>query len=521
VPLTLTIRNVGELENGSPLSLVLDRRGAIIGRSATTDWCLPDPALHISSRHCEIRFADGRYELIDMSTNGTFLNHQAARLAAPHTIGQGDLFLIGRYEIEARLDEAAASAAAQRNAAPAVPQWQGWQAAAGQAAPTPAPVPVPPPAPEPVPAPAPSGWGAPPPPPPQAPAPSGWGTPPAPAAPPPPAGPSAAPGWAAAAPPPPPPPPAPPASIGWGAPPPPPEAPPPAASPWDVAPAPAAMPASDWSSPASPAPPPSGGDIWGRFAESNVVDWARGGFGSPPPAPPTASIAETSFEPRGVVSPGDAPPPLAEAYAPARTEPPPAGAAGGNAGGLAAFAAAAGVDPARLSQGEAETLTMAGDVLRRLIAGMVVMLEARARAKSQMGAQNTSLEFSGNNPLKFARTPDQALAQLLNPAERGFMSSDRAVEDAFKDLQAHQMATLVAMQGALRATLERFSPKAIRARAETGGLLAKIMPTARDAALWNAYEREFSGVALGSDEAFMDMFAKEFRRAYEEMAQKR
>jgi predicted component of type VI protein secretion system len=82
------------------------------------------------------------------------------------------------------------------------------------------------------------------------------------------------------------------------------------------------------------------------------------------------------------------------------------------------------------------------------------------------------------------------------------------------------MATLKAMQGALKATLDRFSPQAIRARAQQGGLLSKILPSAKDAALWAAYEREFSGVAQGSDEAFMDVFAKEFRRAYEELARK-
>jgi type VI secretion system protein len=100
------------------------------------------------------------------------------------------------------------------------------------------------------------------------------------------------------------------------------------------------------------------------------------------------------------------------------------------------------------------------------------------------------------------------------------MPADRAIEDAFKDLQAHQLATLMAMQGALRATLERFAPNAIRDRAESQGLLGKILPATRDAALWKAYEREFSGVAIGSDEAFMDMFAKEFRRAYEEMVKR-
>lgn len=545
MPLTLTIRNASALENGSPVALVLDRRGALIGRAATADWCLPDPALHISSRHCEIRFADDRYELIDHSTNGTFLNGQTARLETPHTINPGDVFQIGRYEIEARLDDAAAAAAAARNAAAPPPAWQGWEAAAGSGsaseaaaangpstgwgAPETAPSAPPPPgwggapapapgwdAPSATPSPAPSPWHAPPPEATPAPEPSGgWG--PAPVA----DGQwSAAPqdrsdDWGA-------PPvavPAPsPAPSGWGAPAP---APPPVASPWNVAQPVPETPPSGWSSPASASPPESG-DVWGRFAASNVVDWARGGFGgaSPSPAPPMpqqGSVASANFVPP--VAQAQTPPlPLAAPDATVRPGPLPGAQA---SAALDILAAAAGIDKARLTQPESEALAAAGAVLRTLVSGIVVLLEARARAKSQMGAQGTSLEFDGNNPLKFARTPEQALAQLLNPPERGFMPGERAIEDAFKDLQAHQMATLMAMQGALRATLERFSPSAIRARAESKGMLSRILPGARDAALWKAYEREFSGVAHGSDEAFMDMFAKEFRRAYEEVAHKR
>ena len=72
--LSLTIRNATKLENGSPILLVLDRRSATIGRANSTDWPLPDPDLHISSRHCDVLFRNGGYELVDNSTNGTFIN---------------------------------------------------------------------------------------------------------------------------------------------------------------------------------------------------------------------------------------------------------------------------------------------------------------------------------------------------------------------------------------------------------------------------------------------------------------
>jgi type VI secretion system FHA domain protein len=127
----------------------------------------------------------------------------------------------------------------------------------------------------------------------------------------------------------------------------------------------------------------------------------------------------------------------------------------------------------------------------------------------------TGMALDGNNPIKFARSPEQALAQLLSEPAPGFMAADKAVEDAFIDLQSHQVATLRAIPGSLRATLDRFSPGSIRRRAEDIGILGRILPGARDAALWRNYEREFVAVKKESDEAFMAVFAKEFRKAYE------
>jgi type VI secretion system FHA domain protein len=133
-----------------------------------------------------------------------------------------------------------------------------------------------------------------------------------------------------------------------------------------------------------------------------------------------------------------------------------------------------------------------------------------------MGAELTGLQLDGNNPIKFARTPEQALAQLLNPPESGFMDSDRAVEDAYLDLQSHQVATLKAIPGALRATLDRFSPGSVRRRrgGDLGGL-AKYFAVFRDAALWRYYEQDYVAVKKESDEAFMEVFSREFRKAYE------
>jgi type VI secretion system protein ImpI/type VI secretion system protein len=179
------------------------------------------------------------------------------------------------------------------------------------------------------------------------------------------------------------------------------------------------------------------------------------------------------------------------------------------------FVAASGLPEDKLKQSPGESLSAAGAILRQMVSGLMLMIEARARGKAQLGVQATGLELEGNNPLKFVRSPERALLQLINTAEPGFMPAERAIEDAYEDLQAHQMATLTATRGALEGMLARFSPASIRDRLGTPGRLARWFPIIRRAQQWDAYERDFEGVVRGADEAFMDLFAREFRLHYD------
>jgi type VI secretion system protein len=413
--LTLSIRNYGSLANGVASRIDLDQRGAVLGRSPTVDWSLPDPRLYVSSRHCEIKYIDDAYHLYDVSTNGTFLNGSDDRMESPHILQEGDVVKVGHYELVATLSVAQAL---EVEVAPWGTSAPLWDPAPGE---EPAPLPKPP-APE---APAP-----------EASAPAGESS-----------------GWADPAP-------APVADI-----------PAPAVADWpEIAP--------------EPVVPPE--QVWGSIEDTNQIEWSKGGY------------ADTPDDRQAEAAPAVA--------AEVPSEP------------FERFVHELGVDRAALSGSPEEVLGRGGLLIRRLIAGLVVMIAARARAKSQMGAQSTMFNRDGNNPIKFAATANEAIAQLLNPPVRGFMNAELAIEDSFRDLQAHQMATLKAMQGALRATLDRFSPASIAQRAEKRGIFSRILPGSRDAAMWQAYQREFSGVAEGSDEAFMDVFAQEFRRAYEDQA---
>ncbi|MBK8456225.1 MAG: type VI secretion system-associated FHA domain protein TagH [Phyllobacteriaceae bacterium] len=101
--ITLTIVNLDSLPDGGPIQFRAEGRGFEIGRDAQRDWALPDPRLFISSRHCEVRYEGGEYLLIDVSTNGTFVNGAQQRLKGAHRLRHGDKITIGNYIIEAAI----------------------------------------------------------------------------------------------------------------------------------------------------------------------------------------------------------------------------------------------------------------------------------------------------------------------------------------------------------------------------------------------------------------------------------
>ena len=120
--LSLSIENEARLPDGGPLTYELTgHRGADIGRDAHLDWTLPDPARHVSGKHCEIRFTDGSYWLKDVSSNGTFLNGSLQRVQSPYCLKSGDRLLIGHYIIAVEVTDENGAAPRGDEALPAMP----------------------------------------------------------------------------------------------------------------------------------------------------------------------------------------------------------------------------------------------------------------------------------------------------------------------------------------------------------------------------------------------------------------
>jgi predicted component of type VI protein secretion system len=101
MPLTLRVFGTRARALAGRASHVFGPEGGRIGRAPDNDWVLPDPERYVSSHHARVVFADGRYNLLDTSSNGTFVNgaKEALGRQGVHPLASGDRIAIGGYEV--------------------------------------------------------------------------------------------------------------------------------------------------------------------------------------------------------------------------------------------------------------------------------------------------------------------------------------------------------------------------------------------------------------------------------------
>ena len=215
-------------------------------------------------------------------------------------------------------------------------------------------------------------------------------------------------------------------------------------------------------------------------------------------------------------APAAATSPSAIATAPPRPRKTEAPAAAPDAA-LRAFLEGAGVPHKELSAADGERLLHdCGAVLRGAVEGVMMLLIARAEMRKEFQAEErTMVAARDNNPLKLMSDPHEAMAFLLDPAERtdGFLDPVQAVGDACEDLRSHEIALMAAMRAAILGALRRMDPHAIeRAYEKTS---SGFVLGSRKAKLWNLFVTQQEKLSLEAQEDFSKVFGRDFMSAYQ------
>lgn len=214
--------------------------------------------------------------------------------------------------------------------------------------------------------------------------------------------------------------------------------------------------------------------------------------------------------------PPPAPPPAASLNEekPVRAEPARVpSSTGGEAALASAFLKGAGLGETILADPE-RTMERLGAALRATVSGLRQTLIARASIKDEFRITQTVIRPTGNNPLKFSLDDDDALLTLLGKGRHGAMPPDEAIAEAFDDLRMHELATVSAMQAAIRSFLAQFAPQAIESKATSNAL--QIHPAQKKAKAWEAFVQQHKSVTQALHDDFDSVFGKAFARAYEQ-----
>ena len=201
--------------------------------------------------------------------------------------------------------------------------------------------------------------------------------------------------------------------------------------------------------------------------------------------------------------------------APSKQERVPLTDATGEARLVAAFLRGVGLNEAALAEPE-KTLEHVGAAVRATVSGLRQVLIARASIKDEFRIAQTLIRAKDNNPLKFSLNDDDALATLMG--RRGGMAPEEAIAEAFVDLRLHELATVSAMQEAMRVLLAQFEPESIERKVKANAL--DIHPAQRKAKAWEIFVQQYRSVTRALADDFDSVFGKAFARAYEQAIDK-
>lgn len=187
--------------------------------------------------------------------------------------------------------------------------------------------------------------------------------------------------------------------------------------------------------------------------------------------------------------------------------------------GLEAFCRGAGIDPANLP-GDAQNamLTLAGQMLREVVLGLMESLKGRADLKNRLRLSQTTIQPAENNPLKFSPSVDDAVLRLLDPHSSRYLGPIEAIRDSFADLRNHQTALNAGIQAAIDELMSRIEPGELQERFDRGLKRGSLLGAANKMKYWDLYVEFYQTLNQRNEQGLPALFAEELARTYAERA---
>ena len=289
---------------------------------------------------------------------------------------------------------------------------------------------------------------------------------------------------------------------------------------------------------------------WPESNQENLIpeDWEDDLLGSgplstspfsPPPAPP---VKETHPEPVPVIP--QPPRPVApirdvelreealadipEAVVPAPppkpvktvVEPPVKPPVSGASSADHRLVTAMGLDISRLTEDQINEISdMAGELMREIVEGMMQVLRSRTSIKNEFRMNVTTIQPVENNPLKFSVGIDDALENMFIKKTNAYKKPVDAFREGFQEIAEHQIAMIAGIRHGFERMMERFNPDNLEKNFNKQGK-GGVIPGMQKAKYWSSYGDYYAGFVDNMESSFQHLFGSDFVNAYEDQLRK-
>jgi|GEM_PF-1030645 len=180
---------------------------------------------------------------------------------------------------------------------------------------------------------------------------------------------------------------------------------------------------------------------------------------------------------------------------------------------IAAFCKGLGIPVDQLEQIAPEVLMeRAGAALSAGFAGVTRVMRSRATLKNAFRMDRTLIQTGNNNPFKLAVNNQQLIKHFVQTEQESYLSVVDALEEAYCDIEEHQVAVMTAMQASLNQLLDKMSPTILEKKFDKN-IAGAFSLSGKQRRYWEAYKRYHDDI-LEEPDIFEVLLGNTFNQTY-------
>ncbi|WP_075188039.1 type VI secretion system-associated FHA domain protein TagH [Teredinibacter haidensis] len=156
-----------------------------------------------------------------------------------------------------------------------------------------------------------------------------------------------------------------------------------------------------------------------------------------------------------------------------------------------------------------------GELLPEIIEGMMQILRSRASIKNEFRMNITTIQPVENNPLKFSVSAQEAIENMFVRNSSAYKKPRDAFRDGFSGIAEHQVAIIAGIRAAFKNMMERFNPEILENQFDKSQK-GVLLPGMQKARYWSSYTDYYSDFVDNMEQSFQFLFGDEFVQAYED-----